>query len=355
MSDRFLRRNQDSTPMTQDSTAYPDDAFSRLDETDDASFYSKERFVQHLDATALATIENLIGRLINEKRPAILDLMASWDSHIPGTIDPSKVVGLGLNERELAENERLTDRVVHDLNRNPELPFEGETFDAVICTVSIDYVTRPEALFREVARILKRDGFFLVIFSNRYFPPKVVKIWREATEEERLEFVQDFFRSSEKFEEPRVFISRGLPRPDTDKYARLGIPSDPVYAVYASKKGAVRRAPEIPNDRAGGYAADEAVIQKNKKRIKDTLSCPYCGIKLEKWKVPQTPFTEWPNEFLYICFNDECPYYVRGWSSMESQGNPGSYRLMYNPTTDSCHPIPVFNRMTLRDGIMDGG
>jgi SAM-dependent methyltransferase len=339
--------------MMDEHRIYPGDAFSRQDESDDAVFYSRDRFVEHLDATALATIENLIDQLIGKNGPAILDLMASWNSHIPATVRFSRLAGLGLNEKELIENKKLTERIVHDINRYPELPCANETFDAVICTASVDYLTHPIAVFQEVGRILKPGGLFLVFFSNRFFPPKVVKIWRDSTEEERVMLVQDFFNITQMFDEPGVFTSRGKPRPKSDKYAHLGIPSDPVYAVYAAKKGGAPKKQIIVDKPPMQYPTDEAEIEKNKKMIKDTLVCPYCGTKLKKWRVPQTPFTEWPNEFQYICFNDECAYFVRGWDSMESQGNPGSYRLMYNPLTDSCHPIPVFNHLTLRDGIED--
>jgi SAM-dependent methyltransferase len=243
--------------------------------------------------------------------------------------------------------------MIHDINRVPELPCADDTFDTVICTASVDYMTRPFAVFREVARILKPGGIFLVIFSNRFFPPKVVKVWRDATEEERVMLVEDFFKRTQTFEEPAVFTSRGKPRPKSDKYAHLGIPSDPVYAVYAAKIGGAAGHQGMVEEPSTQFADDGADIENKKRSIKESLTCPYCGIRLKKWRVPQTPFTEWPNEFQYICFNDECEYYIRGWESMASQGNPGSYRLMYNPMTDSCHPIPVFNHLTLRDGIED--
>ena len=59
-----------------------DDAFSRIDDSDDSIFYSEARFVSHLDSLALSAIEDFIGRSITVEEPAILDLMASWDSHI---------------------------------------------------------------------------------------------------------------------------------------------------------------------------------------------------------------------------------------------------------------------------------
>ena len=62
--------------------------------------------------------------------------------------------------------------------------------------------------------------------------------------------------------------------------------------------------------------------------------------------------SEWENEFMHICFNDACPYLVRGWDVMNKQGNRGiSYRLMYDPLRDRFMPVPC--RVALRDGIMD--
>jgi SAM-dependent methyltransferase len=212
-------------------------AFSRVDESDDSAFYSVDRFVSHLDSLALATVEKIIRDLIIEDNPVILDLMASWDSHIPQELCPSKVVGLGLNKNELTENKAVSEIVIHDLNRDPHLPFPDNTFDAVINTVSVDYMTRPIEVFREVGRILKPGGLFLVIFSNRMFPRKAVRIWKESSEEERVLLVEDFFLESGAFGKTTVFVSKGKPRPKNDKYAHLGIPSDPIYAVYAEKKG----------------------------------------------------------------------------------------------------------------------
>jgi SAM-dependent methyltransferase len=219
---------------------YPEDAFDRLDETDDAIFYARERLVSHVDSLAAATIEQQIGRLVIEDEPVILDLMASWDSHLPPSVAPSSVVGLGLNESELLENSLLTKYVVHDLNKAPTLPLADETFDVVLCTLSVDYLTSPVRVFREVGRILPPGGLFLVTFSNRFFPEKAVRLWRESADDERLRLVIDFFAKSGAFERPGVFVSRGKPRPSDDKYADLGIPSDPVYAVYADKRGGCR-------------------------------------------------------------------------------------------------------------------
>jgi len=332
------------------------DAFSRLDESDDPIFYARDRFVPHLDSVALATVETLIGHLVIEKNPVILDLMAGWDSHLPETLKAARIVGLGLNENELKRNKALSESVVHDLNREPRLPFAENTFDVVINTVSVDYMTRPVDVFKEVNRILKPGGLFLVIFSNRMFPEKAVKLWRESSEEERILLVEDFFRDSGSFEKTTLFVSKGKPRPEDDKYAQHGIPSDPVYAVYAEKKGGDSSRKQRPQiDLFYGEHVEQQELDRRKKRIKATLQCPYCGEKMNKWAVPDNPFeVTWDNEFMYICFNDRCPYYVRGWDHMARAGNRGvSYRLMYHPEKDVCMPIPVPSPKALRESIVE--
>jgi SAM-dependent methyltransferase len=336
---------------------YPSDAFSRLDETNDQVFYARDRFVSHLDSLALSTIEKLIGELVVEKSPVILDLMAGWDSHIPTTLNPSKLIGLGLNENELKQNEALSEYVIHDLNENPKLPFPDKTFDVVINTVSVDYMTKPVDVFRDVGRILKPGGLFLVTFSNRLFPQKAVKIWKESGEEERVLLVEGFFRDAGLFEKPTLFLSKGKPRPRDDKYAHMGIPSDPVYALYAERTGggasSGKNRPIVSVSYGESLEKDE--LEKRKRSVKETLRCPYCGEKMKKWAVPDNPFAyTWDNEFMYICFNDECPYFVRGWDHMYRAGNRGtSYRCMYNPENDRCSPIPVPSPKALRESIVE--
>jgi len=334
---------------------YGKDAFRRLDESDDAVFYRRDRFVSHLDRTALATVEHIVGTLIIEDRPVILDLMAGWDSHIPATVKAADVVGLGLNESELRSNKVLSRYVLHDLNADPKLPFADNSFDVVLNTVSVDYMTRPFEVFAEVARILRPGGLFLVVFSNRMFPSKAVKIWKESSEEERVFLVEDFFRSVPDFGETNLAVSKGRPRPADDKYAPLGIPSDPIYAMWAEKRGARQGRCKRPVvELATVEPTEPEELEARKRLVGRTLQCPHCGQRMKKWKIPQTPFTEWDNEFMYICFNDSCPYLMRGWSVMESQGNRGfSYRMMYNPDRDVLMPVPVPNLRALKESIVD--
>jgi SAM-dependent methyltransferase len=355
MEEYMMRKNEQSN-LLQSRTLFEPNDFTRLDESDDRVFYETDRFVNHLDSLAQSTVKALIGELIIEENPVILDLMAGWDSHVPEKIKPSKIVGLGLNRNELHKNHDLTEIVIHDINADPRLPFPNDNFNVVINTVSIDYMTRPLEVFREVGRILRPGGLFLVIFSNRMFAQKAVKIWREADEDERIILVDEFFKESGLFDNPTLFMSRGKPRPRSDKYAPLGIPSDPVYALYADKKGGGVLKNLRPNLTVTyGKAIDNDQLKKKEKAVGKTLCCPHCGDKLLKWAVPDNPFCQtWDNEYMYICFNDQCPYYVRGWELMYKETNKTmSYRFMYNPDKDCCMPIPVPSARALKEGIIE--
>ncbi len=102
-----------------------------------------------------------------------------------------------------------------------------------------------------------------------------------------------------------------------------------------------------------GAMPEKEVIDQRKRDIKDTLCCPYCGERMRKWAVPKTLFTTWPNEYMYICFNDECPYMLQNYEAMARLGNDGSYRTMYDPVLDCCQPVPVLNKQALKEGIID--
>jgi SAM-dependent methyltransferase/FKBP-type peptidyl-prolyl cis-trans isomerase 2 len=213
---------------------WSDGPFHRQDPRPDGGFYAGPRLVDHMDRTAIAEVSALYGRLI----PAgtrVLDLMASWHSHLPPELGSARVTGLGMNQEELDANPVLAERVIQDLNKVPALPFPDAAFDAVVCTVSVEYLTQPFAVFREVARVLAPGGRFIVSFSNRWFPTKAIRLWEGIHEFERPGLVLEYFLESGLFGDLETWSLRGLPRPADDKYADRLLHSDPVYAVWGEK------------------------------------------------------------------------------------------------------------------------
>jgi hypothetical protein len=73
---------------------------------------------------------------------------------------------------------------------------------------------------------------------------------------------------------------------------------------------------------------------------------------MKKWQPPDG--TTWGNHVQYICFNDDCPYYVKGWEWMKTQYQQKvSYRHRYDPETGQCGPIPVWSVDALKDHIIE--
>ncbi len=208
---------------------------SREDGDNDLNFYQKPRMLPHLDTQAQAELEGLYGQLLT-KSNRILDLMSSWQSHLPQNLDTSKVVGLGMNSEELSLNPRLDQSLVHDLNQKPELPFEDGNFDAVICSLSIEYLLQPVKVLEEARRILVPGGLLLITFSNRWFPPKVIRIWTELQEFERTGMVMQWLKEATGFRSLETSSLRELPRPWDDRYRKRSPFSDPIYAVWGYKK-----------------------------------------------------------------------------------------------------------------------
>ncbi|MBU2478639.1 MAG: methyltransferase domain-containing protein [Gammaproteobacteria bacterium] len=212
------------------------DVLARLDPREDAVFYQSPRLVQHIDATARAQITEIYSRFL-QPGMRVLDLMSSWQSHLPEPLTDLQVTGLGMNAQELAENPRLSESIVHDLNVQPQLPFAAGSFDAVICTVSVEYLVQPIEVFRDIARILKPGAPFILTFSDRWFPTKAIELWSDLHAFERLGLVLDYFRRAGGFVDLGTESLRGLPRPEDDPYADKLAHSDPVFAVWG------RRAP----------------------------------------------------------------------------------------------------------------
>ena len=159
----------------------------RVDESVDTMFYAQPRLVHHIDEQAIATLQRHYRETL-PKGGAVLDLMSSWTSHLAKGSGQSKedgwfsrVSALGMNAAELEHNPALHDFHVADLNADPSLRFYAdESFDAVFCSVSVDYLSQPLKVFEEIHRVLKPGGIAIFTWSNRMFPTKAISAWRMA-------------------------------------------------------------------------------------------------------------------------------------------------------------------------------
>lgn len=206
---------------------FKEEDFQRFDESSDLVFYESPRFVTHIDDPAIAALTKYYKEVFppsNTPGVALLDMCSSWVSHFPAGYKQERIVGMGLNEEELKANKVLTEYIVQDLNTNPKLPFEDNTFDVITNVVSVDYLTKPIEVFKEMCRILKPGGMAIMSFSNRCFFTKAISIWTSTGDSDHVMIVGAYFHYAGGFEPPQaVDIS---PNPGR---------SDPMYIVYSRK------------------------------------------------------------------------------------------------------------------------
>jgi SAM-dependent methyltransferase len=206
----------------------------KLDGGNDREFYDVPRFVTHVDAGFIDRLTSLYReRLAPNTR--IFDMMSSWVSHLPDEMKFAYVQGHGLNEQELAKNPRFDSYFVQNLNQDLKFPLEDASLDAVLNTVSVQYLQYPEAIFAEIYRILKPDGIAIFSFSNRMFYNKAIAAWRDASDSDRVELVKGYFKSVPGFSEPEAIVHVSQV-PDIFRLIGVG-GGDPFYAVIARKEG----------------------------------------------------------------------------------------------------------------------
>jgi len=204
-------------------TDFPPRAFAKDDASPDDLFYRAPRFVTHIDDHAIAAVTALY-RALFPPGGVVLDLMGSWVSHLPPEIAYGEVIGHGMNAEELAANPRYRRRFVQDLNREPVLPLDDNSVDAVAVCVSVQYLQQPVVVFREVLRVLKPGGVVAVTFSNRCFPTKAIAIWLTLGDEQHQRLVALYCREAGFAEvEPRTLVAPGSDH-------------DPLWAVIGRKQ-----------------------------------------------------------------------------------------------------------------------
>lgn len=232
MADLFEGPGLQVPPQDPAAAYFQGDALLRQDDADDARFYTQPRLVHHLDGACRQQVRALYGRFL-APGSRVLDLMGSWDSHLPEDLPDLFVAGLGMNSAELAANPLLAERVVKDLNQRAGLPWGNAQFDLVVCTASVEYLLQPHAVLAEVRRVLRPGGRCVVSFSDRWFPAKAIQVWGQLHPFERSALVLSLFQSA-GFTDLHTESLRGLARPEDDKYADQRAYADPLFAVWGS-------------------------------------------------------------------------------------------------------------------------
>ncbi len=103
------------------------------------------------------------------------------------------------------------------------------------------------------------------------------------------------------------------------------------------------------------FETREELLEKYLKM--DKPHCPHCETEMTMWEVPPINFSDglgWGSPFLYVCFNDDCPSYKKGWEHLqETMEAPASYRCIQEPGTTNFEYMPVFSPMGATGGKLD--
>ncbi|MCB1684478.1 MAG: hypothetical protein R3E82_11045 [Pseudomonadales bacterium] len=169
--------------------------FSRADESPDENFYAAPRFVTHIDEATITSLTRFYREFLPDGA-RVLDLMSSWISHLPPEKQFSRVSGLGMNAQELAANPRLDDYCVHNLNRDPDLPYPPGEFDRVLIAVSVQYLIRPIEVMTSIHETLSDAGAVCIAMSHRLFPTKAVAAFQSISAEDRVRLVSHYLEAA---------------------------------------------------------------------------------------------------------------------------------------------------------------
>ena len=202
----------------------------KLDENDDAEFYSDPKFVYHLDANFRQYLSSVYKNEIKDYS-TVLDLMSSWDSYLPKDKKYKKIIGHGLNKQELEKNKVFDTFWIQNFNLSQEIPLENECIDYCLMVAAWQYLQYPENLTQEIVRILNSRGKIIIAFSNRAFWHKAPNIWTSSTEEERVKYVRKVLISN-GFNEPKIIKKFFEPALNIFNFLN----KDPFYCLIAEKK-----------------------------------------------------------------------------------------------------------------------
>ena len=140
----------------------------KLDESNDEEFYSDPKFVYHLDANFRQYLTNVYKNEI-EDNSTVLDLMSSWDSYLPAEKKYKKVIGHGLNKKELEKNKVFDSYWIQNFNLNQDIPLDSGSVNYCLMVAAWQYLQYPENLTKEIARVLNNQGKMIIQNPCNFF------------------------------------------------------------------------------------------------------------------------------------------------------------------------------------------
>lgn len=96
---------------------------------------------------------------------------------------------------------------------------------------------------------------------------------------------------------------------------------------------------------------------QNDSYLKEEHVCPHCSQKMSCCESPAIHVGDglgWGSDVLFICLNDYCPLFLKGWDHVDSQyGHHASYRYMELPGSSESNVMMVGNKDAFKASVVD--
>jgi len=162
-----------------------------------------------LDENTIENLRNHYGFYLRDGM-AVLEFGAAENSYLPKDLKLSSHVGVSASKTLMENNPDLTDSIVVDLNNVIEesvidsedvRKLGANSFDAIIMSNTIDFLTSPREVYRSAWTLLKPGGIMMVSFSTKdayvdKFERAQTKMWRDMNDDQHMWIAGSFFQFS---------------------------------------------------------------------------------------------------------------------------------------------------------------
>lgn len=193
-----------------DPATLMEDAANRKLDTVEFWSETKKNEVTVMDEEAVTALKNHYSFYLRDGM-SVLELGAAENSYLPENLRLSRHVGVGLNQELMDQNKALTEPpVVMDLAdvtddemglRNEGRLGDADTYDAILFTNTLEFLTKPREVMKSCWRLLKPGGIVLVAFLDREalkdsFGEAQTKMWRNYNDDQHMWMMGSFFQFS---------------------------------------------------------------------------------------------------------------------------------------------------------------
>jgi len=99
------------------------------------------------------------------------------------------------------------------------------------------------------------------------------------------------------------------------------------------------------------------MLSRDMSYLDEEKNCPHCKVQLSCCEAPPIHVGDglgWGSEVLFICLNDNCSLFLKGWDQIEAQyGHHSSYRYMELPGSKEGNVMMVGNSDAFKACVVD--